>query len=152
MRISDWSSDGALPISLKDFGFSVTASAADNDAAWAGAYAEIVARGGGVIHIPGDSSVYNAVGPWTITQDGVTLVGTGRQNARIDFSAGVGDGIVFTDVDYFGIENVNVRNAAGSGVVVHGSTTGVYATRGYINKCVSRERTSTRVVEGKRVA
>src|SRR3546814_9402236 len=91
----------------------VTASAADNDAAWAGAYAEIVARGGGVIHIPGDSSVYNAVGPWTITQDGVTLVGTGRQNARIDFSAGVGDGIVFTDVDYFGIENVNVRNAAG---------------------------------------
>src|SRR3546814_3794777 len=65
------------------------------------------------------------------------LVGTGRQNARIDFSAGVGYGIVFTDVDYFGIENVNVRNAAGSGVVVQGSTTGVYATRGYINKCVS---------------
>src|SRR3546814_3768214 len=87
--------------------------------------------------MPGASSVYNAVGPWTITQDGVTLVGTGRENARIDFSAGVGDGIVFTDVDYFGIENVNVRNAAGSGVVVQGSTTGVYATRGYINKCVS---------------
>lgn len=124
-------------VSLADFGFKATASAAANDAAWAAAYAEIVARGGGRIEVPGGSAVYNAVGPWTITQNGVTLRGAGRENARIDFSAGAGDGIVFTDVDYFGLENINVRNATGDGVIVQGSGPGIYATRGHLKNCVS---------------